>query len=186
MNNPTGKENRHPLCDAVRSLREALGDTQQQFAHRLGMAISTVVRYELTRPPSGEALAHLQRVAQDANQDGLAKTFYDAAIKEAGLGDGVNFLAVTRHNDGSHTGRLMLYHLSDREKVGYAQSFFKMMAALYSPYPKERKRAAGVLKELNKKSAWAETAPGAQEILAEKAGAPGGFHTYMAQRKETK
>jgi transcriptional regulator with XRE-family HTH domain len=51
------------ITKAVRSLRAGLGDTQQQFAHRLGMAISTVVRYELSRPPRGKVLADLERLA---------------------------------------------------------------------------------------------------------------------------
>ena len=53
------------ITNAVRSLRKRLGDTQQQFAHRLGMAISTVVRYELSRPPRGKVLADLQRLAEN-------------------------------------------------------------------------------------------------------------------------
>jgi len=63
---------------AARELREVLGDTQQQFAQRLGLAISTVVRYELTRPPKGKALAQLKQVAMAYGQVELAHIFADA------------------------------------------------------------------------------------------------------------
>lgn len=48
---------------AVKDLRAALGDTQQAFAHRLGLAISTVVRYELTRSPRGAELGRFYNLA---------------------------------------------------------------------------------------------------------------------------
>jgi len=70
-----GKKERKPVCEAVRRLRAALGDTQQQFSRRLGLAIATVVRYEHTRPPKGAALLHLERIARAQGLDKLAATF---------------------------------------------------------------------------------------------------------------
>ena len=52
------------VTDAVRRLRLALGETQQQFAARTGLAISTVVRYELSRPPRGNALEQFKALAE--------------------------------------------------------------------------------------------------------------------------
>ncbi|HUD74279.1 MAG TPA: helix-turn-helix domain-containing protein [Terracidiphilus sp.] len=68
----------NPVSQAVRRLRLGLGDTQQQFANRLGLAISTVVRYELSRPPSGKALAQLDRLATDHCLDECALIFRNA------------------------------------------------------------------------------------------------------------
>jgi transcriptional regulator with XRE-family HTH domain len=68
----------NPVSQAVRRLRLGLGDTQQQFANRLGLAISTVVRYELSRPPSGKALAQLDRVAMEYCLDECALIFRNA------------------------------------------------------------------------------------------------------------
>jgi transcriptional regulator with XRE-family HTH domain len=68
----------NPVSQAVRRLRLGLGDTQQQFANRLGLAISTVVRYELSRPPSGKALAQLDRVAMEHGLDECALIFRNA------------------------------------------------------------------------------------------------------------
>lgn len=73
-----------PLCRAVRALRESIGDTQQRFANRLNIAISTAVRYELTRPPSGEALAHLMNLALESGQTELAELFRKALADQMG------------------------------------------------------------------------------------------------------
>lgn len=75
----------HPLNKAVKDLRLALGDTQQQFAHRLDLAISTVVRYELTRPPKGKALAQLEKLAADQGLTELVSVFSRALNDELGL-----------------------------------------------------------------------------------------------------
>jgi transcriptional regulator with XRE-family HTH domain len=70
------------VSQAVRRLRVALGDTQQEFANRLGLAISTVVRYELTRPPRGKALAQLERLARDFGLKECALVFSNALVDE--------------------------------------------------------------------------------------------------------
>jgi transcriptional regulator with XRE-family HTH domain len=69
------------VTDAVRRLRLALGDTQQQFAARTGLAISTVVRYELSRPPRGKQLAEFAVLAERNGLHDLARTFAYAAGK---------------------------------------------------------------------------------------------------------
>ena len=68
------------ITQAVRELRQRLGDTQQSFAHRLNMAIATVVRYESTRPPQGEALGAIYRVARDAGHADLSEGFWLAML----------------------------------------------------------------------------------------------------------
>ncbi len=75
------------LTEAVRDLRQDLGDTQQSFAHRLGLAIATVVRYESTRAPQGQALALMYRTAIDAGLKNLAQIFWVALHKELGLSE---------------------------------------------------------------------------------------------------
>ena len=61
---PTPKSAPEHLCHAVRELREALGETQEQFAARLKASVRSVARYETTRPPSGVALAKLIAIAR--------------------------------------------------------------------------------------------------------------------------
>lgn len=65
------------IREAVRELRARLGDTQQAFAHRMGWAISTVVRYELSREPRGKALMALRDLASDNDFDDLVAILSD-------------------------------------------------------------------------------------------------------------
>jgi|ERR1019366_4031694 transcriptional regulator with XRE-family HTH domain len=74
-----------PICRAVHKVRLAVGDTQQEFAGRLNMAISTVVRYELTRPPKGEVLVQFMKLAEANGRPDLAEQFWDALHQELGL-----------------------------------------------------------------------------------------------------
>ncbi|MEN6533142.1 MAG: helix-turn-helix transcriptional regulator [Bryobacteraceae bacterium] len=67
---------------AVRELRKEFGETQQEFATRLGLAISTVVRYELSREPSGEILLTLGRLAEEKNRRDLRDMFSRAYLHE--------------------------------------------------------------------------------------------------------
>jgi transcriptional regulator with XRE-family HTH domain len=72
------------VCQAVRKLREKVGDTQQQFAARLNMAISTVVRYELTRAPQGEVLVKFMNLAAGHGENELAEVFRGALSEQLG------------------------------------------------------------------------------------------------------
>lgn len=71
---------------AVRQLRIKLGDTQQQFAQRLGLAISTVVRYESTRPPRAEVLSRLYKMALENELRDVAAMFNQAILGEVAQG----------------------------------------------------------------------------------------------------
>lgn len=74
-----------PTSEAARSLRIALGESQQAFAQRTGWAISTVVRYELSRPPTGKALAQLSEIARRNNLTELVDTFTSSLSNELGI-----------------------------------------------------------------------------------------------------
>jgi transcriptional regulator with XRE-family HTH domain len=53
------------ISNAVRAVRKASGDTQQQFAQRLGLAISSVVRYEHGAIPELPILVKLALLADE-------------------------------------------------------------------------------------------------------------------------
>jgi transcriptional regulator with XRE-family HTH domain len=57
---------RHAASEAVIALREALGQTQQAFAHKMKTAIVTIARWETSQPPHGQALLRLAEVAKQA------------------------------------------------------------------------------------------------------------------------
>lgn len=93
---------KNAVCEAVRRLRLRLGDTQQQFAQRLELAISTVVRYELTRPPRGKVLARFERLATELAADEEASVFRDALERELGLSHQVRVLRFPVAPEFSH------------------------------------------------------------------------------------
>ena len=73
---------KHPLSLALVELRSHLGETQQQFASRLGVAITTVARYETTNPPSGKVLERLAFISSENGLDELSTTFQRAALAQ--------------------------------------------------------------------------------------------------------
>ena len=61
----------------VIELRAALGDTQEKFAARLRTALSTVARYETSRPPTG---GMLMRLAAIAERNAIGRKVDDAKV----------------------------------------------------------------------------------------------------------
>lgn len=70
------------LCTAIKDLREALGQTQQQFAQTLGTAVTTIARYETGRNPTGQILIRLKDLAREHKQENLDDVFYTALVQE--------------------------------------------------------------------------------------------------------
>lgn len=71
---PTSRT-RDEVSAAVAALRGALGETQQQFAARLGSGITTVARWETTRQPETGMLVRLMQLADAEGQPDLAGLF---------------------------------------------------------------------------------------------------------------
>jgi transcriptional regulator with XRE-family HTH domain len=88
MARPTNRK-RDPLSQAVIELRTSLGETQQQFAARLRSALSTVARYETSRPPAGDVLLQLAQIAEKNRllklQDLFRWQYVDEAMRKAGF-----------------------------------------------------------------------------------------------------
>jgi transcriptional regulator with XRE-family HTH domain len=70
--------------EAVRALREQRRETQQVFATRLGMSISTLQNYEQDRMPETKQLFVLEREAVNANRLDLATVFRAALVEKLG------------------------------------------------------------------------------------------------------
>jgi DNA-binding transcriptional regulator YiaG len=60
---------------AIRHFRQALQETQQQFATRLQCSLSTVARWETNRPPNAAGLVKLVQAAKTANKQDHADKF---------------------------------------------------------------------------------------------------------------
>jgi transcriptional regulator with XRE-family HTH domain len=74
-------------CQLTKALRIALSMTQQQFAVKMEWSISSVVRYETSRPPRGHALVELERVAVDSNFDDFSRCLRLAIRRDLGIID---------------------------------------------------------------------------------------------------
>jgi transcriptional regulator with XRE-family HTH domain len=72
-----------PTQKAVVELRKHRGMTQQEFSSRLGIAITTVARWETFRPPSGSSLARLRDAAAESGRPDLQRIFDRALLLEA-------------------------------------------------------------------------------------------------------
>ncbi|MFN7992748.1 MAG: helix-turn-helix transcriptional regulator [Bryobacteraceae bacterium] len=72
------------LTGAVKALRTKLGDSQQTFANKLGIAIRSVAHYEADRPPRGRTLVQLARLAHEAGLEREADLFHRASREELG------------------------------------------------------------------------------------------------------
>jgi transcriptional regulator with XRE-family HTH domain len=134
---PPTKKKSHPtisaptLTEAVKALRLALGDTQQQFATRLEIAISSAVRYESTRPPHGKMLAQLYSLALKNGLHRVASMFHQALIMQVGalasykLGPAIADQALAIHN--------LRYGTESKEKI--IQRLERALAAMQAVDP---------------------------------------------------
>jgi transcriptional regulator with XRE-family HTH domain len=102
------------VTQAVRQLRIKLGDTQQEFAQRLGLAISTVVRYESTRPPRPGVLKRYYALAVENNLYDVAAMFQEAIVGQVAIAPSLLKLgALASHTiPGAHADlAVLLNHL---------------------------------------------------------------------------
>jgi transcriptional regulator with XRE-family HTH domain len=137
----------NPVCDAVRKLRLALGDTQQSFASRLGLAISTVVRYELTRPPKGKALAQFAELAKGLRDAELADVFRRALVAELEFDP-------FRYRGRVHLERHWAYLMQraeGQEEQRYVLGFYNAMTGLHSKDAAVQEASRAALKEFTAK-----------------------------------
>jgi transcriptional regulator with XRE-family HTH domain len=76
------------LVSAIKELRSELGDSQQAFANRLSLSARAVANYESGRHPTRAVLWSLAMLADQSNNENLAKVFWRAysAVMKGVLG----------------------------------------------------------------------------------------------------
>jgi transcriptional regulator with XRE-family HTH domain len=72
----------------VIELRSKLGETQQQFALRLGSSMGSVARYETNRDPTRRVLGRMYLAAIESGQCRLIETFWDLLCADVGFPSG--------------------------------------------------------------------------------------------------
>jgi transcriptional regulator with XRE-family HTH domain len=125
------------MTAAVKRLRLTIGDTQQQFAQRLHLSISTVVRYETTRAPRGMALAPLWSIAE---QNGLREL--EVFFKKAALNELEENIAAQRRN-------LERQIEIDTKIAGWELRLAQLELALQDNQVKPKDKVSHALKEIS-------------------------------------
>jgi transcriptional regulator with XRE-family HTH domain len=133
------------LVEAIRSLRDRLGDTQESFAARLGLSKRAVANYEKDRRPTAGALVRLARLASDADMGRETTTFMlelgeDLGLKEIKGG-------VMSHSHSTNPKGYMLIHLDSREAIEFASAFFQRFRAWQQCTGPDKQRARRILKK---------------------------------------
>lgn len=83
-----GSRKKSEMSKAIADLRAQLGDSQQAFSNRLGLALNTIQRYEMGREPTGEVLLDLGHLAAKVRDLRLVRFFgkkYVDGARESGL-----------------------------------------------------------------------------------------------------
>jgi transcriptional regulator with XRE-family HTH domain len=143
------KHTAHPISEAVRELRTALGETQQQFAHRMKTAIRTIARWETIQPPQGETLNQMAILARRSGLSALAGKFeraYTAYRVEAP--DSVNrsrsrFVA---SSDGTDFGAVRLW--MEGSETTYGEAFVLALGGLRGKDPAIAEKCRRILQTL--------------------------------------
>jgi transcriptional regulator with XRE-family HTH domain len=76
-----------PVQVALRTLREKLNMTQQEFSNALGVTMITVCRWETSRPPSGQSLVRLALFALGRGELEANEIFRNALRDDLGWND---------------------------------------------------------------------------------------------------
>jgi len=124
---------RTPISQALIELRTRLGDSQQAFSNRLGVALQTVTRWETSNPPTGMALSRLGALAVDCGHPDLSAVFATAAF------DG--FLALNEEFDRKLMGGLssVMTPRAVRELLDLVAGTLASMAEPPDATPREKK-----------------------------------------------
>lgn len=153
------------LSNAVRQLRQRLGQSQQAFATGLGLSIRSIANYEGSRPPSGKQLFNLAMAAQKAGHFDLVSIFTEAISTELSAWP-FQLLVIPATKSHPIRGHLML-RLEGYEQLLTAFIFGEFVRALNS---KDRPATVIAAKQAL--------------LLAAKDVAPGKFAKMMVQLGE--
>jgi transcriptional regulator with XRE-family HTH domain len=101
MSRPASRK-KSETSQAIADLRALLGDSQQAFSNRLGLALNTIQRYEMGREPTGQVLLDMGHLAAKVGDRRLVRLFGKKYLESA-----------------PKSGLLMIPGASDEPAVGY-------------------------------------------------------------------
>ena len=150
----------------VKSLRRELGDTQEQFAKRMGAVVRTIARWESERPPTGDALRRLATVARQAGLSQLANAFDRARLVDilsevlpvASVSLLVGITDDKRHpvrpaGDQGYAGspELLVLWINSEEQHNFVAAAYKAYTNGFRPDSPEREQYLDAMQEFTKK-----------------------------------
>jgi transcriptional regulator with XRE-family HTH domain len=114
------------MAEAIRRFRAALGDTQQAFARKTNLTLTTIARYETNSQPSDKVLAGFAVLAQKAHLPLFVDIFEGRLIPEAQIFEQQEVSAIVETLKGSFDA---LY----RTKTGHQKARLLFAIHLLSP-----------------------------------------------------
>jgi transcriptional regulator with XRE-family HTH domain len=146
MARPTSRK-KSELSKAVVELRVLLGENQQAFSNRLGIALNTVARYETSRPPSGEMLLRLGQLAAMHHETFPQRDiFFDAYADE--LGKSAFELMTLPHTKNRPVLCIPRGLFEGDKQWEAAQCFMVILSVVRSGEPKSSEEALAAIRKL--------------------------------------
>lgn len=118
-------DRRSPVAEAIRALRAATGESQQEFAHRAGLSVVSVARYETDAPPKKAVLGRLAEIARDLGRNDLQRVFQEAQTAEAAESDTEENALSTVHQMATPEGADFLKRISEKRLKRIRKLFSK-------------------------------------------------------------
>jgi len=69
----------------IRRFRQVLGETQESLAHRMGLTVRTIARYEAEEHVSGKAAKRFLELAQETKYSDFVECFLEYTVAEFGV-----------------------------------------------------------------------------------------------------
>lgn len=141
------------INQAVKALREGLGQSQQAFATNLGISISGLANYERDRIPPIELLVKFASLARESSQGDVENRLL-AGVREqltaAMKGQSIWFLSSSRTGEKhENIEGLLLLTIQGPDEDRAASDFFSAYTAAASGDEHERARGKRILAALH-------------------------------------
>ena len=139
---------RGAIGSAVYELRTGLKERQRVFADRLGVSVSTLVRFEGNRVIPAKILIRLKQIAQDGKRQDLAQFFAQALADQAGTPHQMNVssheLLPSTSEEKEFVRALLFVFRAEESSVEHEKASLKRVLGPTVTYLAEENRIKGL------------------------------------------
>lgn len=132
------------LVQAVKDLREKLGDTQESFAMKLGLSKRAIANYEKDRRPTAAVLARLAKAASDAGMGEQTVTFMQELGRDLELRE-IKGGTMSVDLSGENPRGYLLVNIDGKEARAFARAFYETFLRYQCGDPQTKVIAEGLL-----------------------------------------